>query len=47
MSTYLVSPEARADMVTLWRYYALEVGDVDLADRIRAEILRPHGDCGG
>ena len=23
-----------------WRYYALEVGDVDLADRIRAERVR-------
>ena len=40
MSAYLVSPEARADLVTLWRYYALEVGDVDLADRIQAELTQ-------
>jgi plasmid stabilization system protein ParE len=40
MSAYIVSPEARADLVSIWRYFALEVGDVDLADRILAEIVR-------
>ena len=41
MSVYIVAPEARVDLVTIWRHYALEAGDVDLADRIQAELV--HG----
>jgi plasmid stabilization system protein ParE len=39
MSSYVVSPEARSDLVAVWRYYALEAGDVELADRIQAELI--------
>ena len=40
MSGFVVAPEAKDDLVTIWDYYALEVGDLDLADRMRDEIFR-------
>ncbi len=40
MSAYIVSPAAREDLVTIWSYYAIDMGDVDLADRIQAELVQ-------
>ena len=39
MSDYLIAPLARNDLIALWKYYALEVGDLALADRMRDEIF--------
>ena len=39
MSSYTLAPAAKADLVEIWLYYAQEMGDLDLADRIRGEIF--------
>lgn len=39
MSSYVVAPAARDDLLGIWQYYAEEVGDPDLADRMASEIL--------
>lgn len=39
MSDYVLAPVAREDLLTIWNYYASELGDIDLADRIRDEIF--------
>ncbi|HEV7928248.1 MAG TPA: type II toxin-antitoxin system RelE/ParE family toxin [Verrucomicrobiae bacterium] len=39
MSRFLLAPSAKSDLVEIWNYYASEVGDADLADRMRDEIF--------
>jgi toxin ParE1/3/4 len=39
MSQSVISPAAKSDLLEIWTYYAIEVGDVDLADRMRDEIF--------
>ncbi len=39
MSAYVVAPAAQDDLLTIWHYYAEEVGDPDLADRMVGEIV--------
>ena len=39
MSHYNVSPEARTDLDAIWDYYALELENVDAADKIRDEFF--------
>jgi plasmid stabilization system protein ParE len=39
MSKYLIAPAAAADLDEIWDYYALELRDPDLADRIRDELF--------
>jgi toxin ParE1/3/4 len=39
MSQFLLAPAAKSDLVEIWDYYATEVGDADLADRMRDEIF--------
>ena len=39
MTQFLLGPAAKSDLVEIWNYSATEVGDVDLADNIRAEVL--------
>jgi plasmid stabilization system protein ParE len=39
MSQFLLSPAAKSDLIEIWDYYATEVGDPDLADRMRDEIF--------
>ena len=40
MSGFILAPEARLDLIEIWNYYAVEVGDADLADRMRDEIFK-------
>ena len=39
MSQFLLAPAAKSDILAIWNYYAAEVGDVELADRMRDEIF--------
>jgi plasmid stabilization system protein ParE len=39
MSAYVVAPAAQDDLFVIWHYYAEEVGDPDLADRMISEIV--------
>ncbi len=39
MSQFLLAPSAKSDLIEIWNYYATEVGDADLADRMRDEIF--------
>jgi plasmid stabilization system protein ParE len=39
MSHFLLAPAAKSDIFEIWDYYASEVGDVELADRMRGEIF--------
>ena len=39
MSRFVLAPAAKADLIEIWSYYAAEVGDLDLADKIRDEIF--------
>ncbi len=39
MSLYVVAPAARDDLLGIWQYYAGEIGDPDLADRMVNEIV--------
>jgi len=39
MSGFILASAAKSDLVEIWSYYAIEVGDVDLADRMRDEIF--------
>jgi len=36
---YVVAPAAQDDLFVIWHYYAEEVGDPDLADRMVGEIV--------
>jgi toxin ParE1/3/4 len=40
MSGFILAPVAKSDIAAIWTYYAVEAGDVDLADRMRDEIFR-------
>jgi plasmid stabilization system protein ParE len=39
MSQFLLSPAAKSDLIEIWDCYATEVGDLELADRMRDEIF--------
>lgn len=39
MGNFIVAPVARADLHEIWDYYAGEIQDVDVADRIRDELF--------
>ncbi len=39
MSKFVLAPVAQADITEIWNYYAAEVGDPNLADRMRDEIF--------
>jgi toxin ParE1/3/4 len=39
MSRFILAPAAKSDLIEIWNYYAAEVGDLDLADKIRDEIF--------
>ncbi len=39
MSQFLLAPAAKSDLLEIWDYYAVEVEDPDLADRMRDEIF--------
>ena len=39
MSKFLLAPAAKLDILEIWNYYAVEVGDAVLADRMRDEIF--------
>ena len=39
MGDYIVAPVARDDLLEIWDYYASELENVDLADRIRDELF--------
>jgi plasmid stabilization system protein ParE len=39
MSGFVLAPAAKREIAEIWTCYASEVGDVDLADRIRGEIF--------
>jgi toxin ParE1/3/4 len=36
---FLLAPIARADLHEIWDYYASEIQNIDLADRIRDELF--------
>lgn len=40
MSRYLIAPAARLDLLAIWNYFALEIGDIDLADRFSASAKK-------
>ena len=39
MSKFVLAPAANSDLLEIWNYYAVEIGDVSLADRMRDEIF--------
>jgi plasmid stabilization system protein ParE len=39
MRKYVLAPAAEDDLLTIWHYYAEEVKDPDLADRMIGEII--------
>ena len=39
MSPFLLAPAAKSDIFEIWNHYAAEVGNVELADRMRDEIF--------
>ena len=39
MIKFLLAPAAKSDILEIWNYYAAEVGDTALADRMRDEIF--------
>jgi plasmid stabilization system protein ParE len=39
MSQFLLAPAAKSDIFEIWNYYASEVGDIELADRMRDGIF--------
>ena len=39
MSQFILAPAAKGDLAMIWDYYAREVGDLGLADRMRDEIF--------
>jgi plasmid stabilization system protein ParE len=39
MSKFILAPAATTDITEIWRYYATEIGDPDLADRMSKEIF--------
>ena len=39
MSAYVIAPAAEDDLLVIWHYYAEQVNDPDLADRMIGEIF--------
>jgi len=39
MSAFLIAPAARTELEEIWDYYAVELQNPDVADRIRDEIF--------
>ena len=39
MSRFILAPAAKSDIAEIWHYYAAEIGDPELADRLRDEIF--------
>jgi plasmid stabilization system protein ParE len=39
MSKFILAPLAKTDISEIWNYYATEIGDPDLADRMSDEIF--------
>jgi toxin ParE1/3/4 len=39
VSDFILAPVARADLDEIWDYYASEIQNVDVADRIRDELF--------
>jgi plasmid stabilization system protein ParE len=39
MSDFLIAPAARVELDEIWNYYAIELQNPDVADRIRDEIF--------
>ena len=39
MSAYVIAPVAEEDLLVIWHYYAEEVGDPELADRMVGELI--------
>ena len=39
MSKFVISPAAKSDLLEIWTYYAIDVGDMELADKMRDEIF--------
>ncbi len=44
VSNYVLSPVACQDLTEIWDYYAMKIGNVDLADRIRNELFQAFDD---
>ena len=43
MSAFILAPAARDDLVEIWDYYATNIDNVDVADRIRDELFAAFG----
>jgi toxin ParE1/3/4 len=39
MSAFLLAPSARVDLEEIWNYYAMELQNLEAADRIRDELF--------
>jgi toxin ParE1/3/4 len=39
MSKFILAPAAKSDLIEIWNYYAAEIGNPDLADKIRDELF--------
>ncbi|HEV7403526.1 MAG TPA: type II toxin-antitoxin system RelE/ParE family toxin [Chthoniobacteraceae bacterium] len=39
MDDFILAPAARDDLHEIWDYYASEIGNVDVADRLRDELF--------
>ena len=39
MSAYVIAPIARADLDEIWNYYAVDLENIDAADRVRDELF--------
>lgn len=44
MSSFVLAPVARDDLHEIWDYYAIEIQNVDVADRIRDELFDAFGE---
>ena len=44
MSEFSLAPLARADLHEIWDYYASEIRNIDVADRIRDELFAAFGE---
>ena len=44
MSSFILAPVARDDLHEIWDYYAIEIQNVDVADRIRDEFFDAFGE---
>ena len=44
MSSFVLAPVARDDLHEIWDYYAIEIQNFDVADRIRDELFHAFGE---